>query len=105
MSTNTLSFQPPVHMRVPPAAVTAAVGELAPDSPTSVPLTITTNATAVWVVLSTLAQGRFSDNAFLVHPGQDPAPEIHFMPWGEFGPKEHELLKTSLRVEHLAENL
>ena len=34
-----------------------------------------------------------------------PPPLILFMPWGEFGASQLATLKSSLRVEHLAENL
>lgn len=34
-----------------------------------------------------------------------PPPLILFMPWGEFGAPQLATLKSSLRVEHLQENL
>jgi hypothetical protein len=64
-------------------------------------ITVTSTATAMFVVLTTAASGRFSDNAFLLEQGK--TRQIFFHPWTEedqFG-----LLKSSLRVEHLGENL
>lgn len=82
------------------------------------------------MTLTTLAAGRFSDNAFLLlptttggedggnaHVGEkrepiqrfataaDGSTVLEFIPWGEFGEAEAKLLASSLRVEHLAENL
>lgn len=71
---------------------------------------LSAKATAMYVVLTTLANGRFSDNAFLLEAGNV---SVTFIPWGDAaGPpgspalqKTIALLKRSLRVEHLAENL
>ena len=108
MSTSFVTFQPPKATRLPKAVVTASVGELvALPSPLAkstrggtVPITLSTNATALYVVLTTRADGRFSDNAFLLEAGM--ATVVDFLPWG---PLDLQLLKTSLRVEHMAENL
>lgn len=58
-----------------------------------------TGGVALYVVLTTLAQGRFSDNAFMVAHGTQ---AVQFIP---HGPNELALLRSSLRVEHLQENL
>ena len=58
-----------------------------------------TNATALFVTLTTLAQGRFSDNAFAVLPGSPKT--VTFEPFGDAF--NATLLESSLRVEHLAE--
>lgn len=57
-------------------------------------------ATAVYVWLSTLASGRFSDNGLVLRPGK--TRRVSFVPFGEL---EISLLKTSLRVEHLQQHL
>ena len=49
----------------------------------------------MFVHLSTLAQGRFSDNSLLLLPGLT---AVSFLPWG---PLDLPLLKSSLRVEHV----
>ena len=86
---------PPYNMALPGATVTFAIGAPAADG--SVPITLTTDKTALFVVLTTLAQGRFSDNAIHILPG---ATVVDFIPWG---PLDAGLLKSSLRVEHIAQ--
>lgn len=85
---------PPYKMSLPAATVTAAAGTPAADG--TVPIVLTSDKTALFVVLTTLAQGRFSDNAVIIAPGQT---TLSFIPWG---PLELALLTSSLRVEHVA---
>ena len=59
-----------------------------------------TNATALFVVLTTRAAGRFADNAFALLPGRPKA--LEFMPFGAF---DAGLFASSLRVEHLCERV
>ena len=55
---------------------------------------------ALFVTFTTLAQGRFSDNAFMLAPN---APKVvRFVPFAGFSPDE---LRNSLRVEHLYQRL
>ena len=58
-----------------------------------------TNATALFVVLTTRSAGRFADNAFSLLPGRK---TLEFLPFGAF---DAGLFASSLRVEHLAERL
>ena len=81
------------RLALPAATVTAAFG--APQADGSVPITLTASATALFVHLTTLAQGRFSDNSLLVPPGDT---VVSFLPGG---PLDAELLRSSLRVEHV----
>jgi hypothetical protein len=134
LSSNELPFQPPKQMRIPSqAAVTAKVGAFNPTTG-RVPIALQATDTALYVTLTTLAAGRFSDNAFLLLPatnilgpsleadnnanetGHDEATSsltttdddessVEFIPWGEFGETQAQLLASSLRVQHLAENL
>jgi len=114
LSANELPFQPPKQMRIPlKATVTAQVGAFDPARST-VPITLQASDTALYVTLTTLVAGRFSDNAFLLKKtGSTAAADrssaatatVDFIPWGEFGAQEAKLLSSSLRVEHLAENL
>jgi len=60
-----------------------------------VAVTLSSTATALFVTLTTLAQGRFSDNALILPPGQT---SVAFLPWG---PLDFGLLRTTLRVEHV----
>lgn len=80
----------------PPAEVTAAVGAPAPDG--SVPITLTSTAAALFVTLTTQAQGRFSDNVVAVPGPSAPPVEVRFLP---FGPLDAGLLASTLRVDHL----
>ena len=81
------------RLALPAASVKAAVG--APQADGSVPITLTASATALFVHLTTLAQGRFSDNSLLLAPGDT---VVSFLPWG---PLDAGLLQSSLRVEHV----
>jgi beta-mannosidase len=85
------------NMTLPQATVSFAIGAVAPDG--SIPITLTSTATALFVTLTTLAQGRFSDNAILLSPGPGGATVVSFLPWG--GLQEEALLASSLRVEHV----
>ena len=59
-----------------------------------------TNATALFVVLTTRAPGRFADNAFALLPGRPRT--LSFLPFGAF---DAGLFGSSLRVEHLGERV
>ena len=64
------------------------------------PITVTSDGVALHVTLTTLAQGRFTDNSFLVTPRA--AVQIAFIPFDGFAMAE---LQSSLRVEHLGMNM
>ena len=81
------------RLALPPAVVTAQVGSQQADG--SVPITLTASATAMFVHLTTLAQGRFSDNSLILAPGVS---TVSFIPWG---PLDAALLSSSLRVDHV----
>ena len=67
----------------------------------SVQITLDASATALYVTLTTLAHGRFSDNAFAVAPGTT---TVSFIPMQKSRPVDISVLKASLRVEHLQQN-
>ena len=68
VSNNVILLAIPSQLSLPAATVTAQAASTAnPDG--SVDVTVTTNQVALYVVLTTAAQGRFSDNAFLALPG------------------------------------
>ena len=87
-------------MRLPNATISFEVGA-------GGAITLSTTATALYVVLTTTAAGRFSDNAFLLEAGTPRV--IEFVSWkassGLVDAAELDLLKRSLRVEHLQPNL
>ena len=103
VSHNVLPFVPPKAMLVPQADVVAAV-KLVDGKPA---IELSTNATALFVVLTTKANGRFSDNAFLLEKTAQPT-QVFFEPWDDAADAVATAmsdLKASLRVEHLEENL
>lgn len=94
-SNHAVPYVPPGGMKLKPAKVTVEVASKAnPDG--SVDVTVTTDAVAVYVTLTTLAQGRFDDNAFVMLPGSR---TIKFLPVMGFKMEE---LTSTVRVEHVA---
>jgi hypothetical protein len=103
-SWSTLPFQPPKYMELVPAHVNWSIGQPHVDGRNHVTITLTSNATALYVVLTTAAQGRFSDNSLLLEGGI--ARRVEFLPWdGPMDDAKVALLRSTLRVEHLADNL
>ena len=103
VSHNVLPFVPPKSMTVPEAAVVANV-KLIDGKPT---VELATNATALWVVLTTRAIGRFAEGAFLLEKTDQPT-QVVFEPWDAAADAVAVAmaeLKASLRVEHVAQML
>ena len=80
------------------ANVTATVE--AAETGEAVKIIVAADTLALYVTLSTLAQGRFSDNCFMVEEGK--TVELEFVEFPGFDLVE---LKSSLKVEHLAKNM
>ncbi len=80
------------------ASATMAIAP-APAADGSVAITLTCSSLCAYVTLTTLAAGRFSDNAFFLLPGDT---TVSFLPWQE---DQYEVLVQSLRVEHVASYL
>jgi hypothetical protein len=99
-SSNILPFVPPKDMEVPKASIIATFGKIIGNE---VMITLSSTATAVYVVLTTLAEGRFSENAFVLEA--DTPRDVSFVSWGELDIDKMALLRSSLRVEHLSDNL
>jgi beta-mannosidase len=98
-SDNPVPFAVPKDMKLPKAQVKVAVAEQLSshgDALAPVTVTVTSDALALYVTLTTLAQGRFEDNAFLMLPGTK---TLKFFPFEGFDAAE---LKSSIRVEHTA---
>ena len=85
----------PEHIRVPVATVTFAIAD-APNADGTIDIVVTSNKVALWVTLTTLAQGRFSDNAFFL-PATSKT--VQYMPFSSTGAADLVVLKKSLRVE------
>lgn len=96
LSTNVNLFVPPKDLvSLPRASITATVGEGQTDG--KVPITLYSSHVALYVTLTTLAAGRFSDNAFLLHGGSK---TIDFIPWEDF---DIGVLRHTLRAESLSD--
>jgi len=92
---NPVAFAHPKNMTLPEAKVTFTVGSL--DTKTgTVPIKLVADRFALYLTLTTLAQGRFSNNAFVMPPGET---TLEFIPFAGFDFAE---LSSSLRVEHAA---
>lgn len=97
-SFNEILLAPPKDLVLPKASVTATVAP-SPKADGTIDIVLDATATALYVTLTTLAQGRFSDNAFALVPGQT---NLSFIPIGVL---DRAVLEKSLRVEHLADHL
>jgi len=95
VSENWVPFAAPKNMKLPAASVTFAIADAA-DPDGTVKVTVTSDKFALYVTLTTLAQGRFSDNAFCMTPGTT---VLNFIPIQGFALDE---LKASTRIEHAA---
>ena len=96
MSDNIIPLTKPASMAVHNATVQLVVAS-ATNADGSMDIGVSADHVAVFVTLTTRADGRFSDNAFLLLPSTGAT--VQFVP---FGPLDLDLLKSSLRVEHLA---
>ena len=91
---NTILFTIPQHLTLQPVQLTATVSSsIRADASVDVYISKQGAPAAVWVTLTTQAQGRFSDNAFVM---EDDEVVVQFIP---FGPLDTALLQTTLRVE------
>ena len=95
VSENFIPFAYPKNMTLPKANVQFTIAD-APSVDGTVEVTVTSDKFALYVTLTTLAQGRFSDNAFVMRPGTK---KLSFIPVLGFELPE---LKSTLRVEHAA---
>ena len=97
---NEMLFASPSRLVLPPANLSLAVAPQA-NTDGSINVTVSSDATALYVTLTTLSQGRFSDNAFAMAPGRTlltfvPLEGMKVLPSS---------LSASLRVEHLQPHL
>jgi len=123
VSVNEIALVPPKSMTLPSAAVTALVADKHNEDG-SVNITLSTDRPALYVVLTTRAQGRFSHNAFALVPlasaseqaalffhghapgevGEVSKAVVRFWPFGSDA-ADIAALKSSLRIEHLQQNM
>eukprot|EP01050_Picozoa_sp_SAG11_P009516 SAG11_NODE_900_length_6632_cov_2.693403_4_plen_260_part_00 len=97
ISRSNLPLTKPSAFRLPAASVQFTIESAAAGS-SSVAINLRTNATALYVWLSTAEQGRFSDNGLVLLPGREVT--VEFMSFIKTGTDSSSLEKT-LRVEHL----
>ena len=93
LSVNEILLAPPDALFLPAARVEANVTAAGL-------IKVSTNATALFVLLTTRANGRFGDNLFLLTPST--SRRLRFFPFGDL---DIELLRATLRVEHLQQRL
>lgn len=94
VSHNVIPLVAPREMRLPNTTVHATVDSDASQGCT-ISVTVSSDHPALWVVLTTQAHGRFSDNAFLLVNNKT----VEFL---EFLPDQGDSLTKTLRVEHVA---
>eukprot|EP00055_Hartaetosiga_balthica_P010760 m.47003 g.47003 ORF g.47003 m.47003 type:complete len:1028 (-) comp7303_c0_seq1:128-3211(-) len=99
MSTNIQALAIPANMALQKANVQFSVSETA-NADGSINIVVSTDHTAMYVTLTTLAHGRFSDNAVLLAFQEQRT--ISFIPFEKTTPQ---VLAQSLRVEHVASYL
>lgn len=99
LSKNEILLAPPKELVLPDASLSVSVADAADADSGAVEVVVTSSATALYVTLTTLAQGRFSDNAFAMGPGKV---SVSFVPVGFV---DLPTLKKSIRVEHLKPHL
>ena len=86
----------PEHIRVPAAKVSFKVAPKA-NADGTIDIAVTSDKVALWVTLTTLAQGRFSDNAFFLPAATKTVQFVPFSP--STAPFDLAVLQASLRVE------
>ena len=94
VSANTMLLAPPFALKLPVASVvTVSVDDV--DGT----VTLRSDATALYVTLTTRSAGRFGENAFMLLPNTPK--KVPFLPWGQF---DLSVFRQTLRVEHLQEH-
>jgi len=101
LAENLVLCEVPANLTLPAARVTTAVGAPQPDG--TVPVTVTSDATALFVHLTSAAQGRFSVNSFPVWGAGSVT--VSYIPFGAATAADAGVLAASLRVEHLGQYL
>lgn len=94
VSANIMLLAPPVALELP----VASIATVSVDADGTV--TLQSNATALYVVLTTQSAGRFGENAFMLLPSTPK--KVPFITWGPHF--DVAAFKQTLRVEHLQEH-
>lgn len=100
-SYNFMPLAPPMDLVIPETTVTFTIAR---PSGSTIPIIVSSSGPALWVTLTTLAQGRFSDNSFFIAgpvAGQASV-TIDFIPAPGYNSQdEYPVLQSTLRLEHL----
>lgn len=97
-SQHVVLYAPPKDLKMLPAEVACDLAEQ-PNADRSIDVYVTARAPALFVTLTTLAQGRFSENAFLAGVPGWGRKVVQFVPFGKL---DIQLLRQSLRVEDVS---
>jgi hypothetical protein len=99
MSEHMVQQVKPMYMRVPVAKLSFKIAEVANKDGT-IDIAVSSDKVALWVTLTTLAQGHFSDNAFFL-PATTKT--VQFIPNSQSTANEDlRMLKGTLRIEDLS---
>ena len=96
MSEHMIQLVKPMHKRVPVAKLSFTIAEKA-NADGTIDIVVASDKVALWVTLTTLAQGRFTDNAFFLPATTKTIQFIPFSPSTEN--EDLAQLKQSLRIE------
>jgi hypothetical protein len=97
-SKNVIPFAEPGKMRLAKSMATVVVADEA-NADGTVDIDVSASHVAMYVTLTTLAHGRFSDNAFLLGSNGKLQTVVQFIPFGKL---DLSMLKSSLRVEDVS---
>jgi hypothetical protein len=109
LAENTVVLANPTEIDCGPSSVEATVLPPAVDANGRLEIKVASDESAAcWVVLTTKAEGRFSENGFFVLPDQPRTVEYIPFEGGDLAPAQqegggggHNVLAETLRVEHL----
>jgi len=101
MTKHVILMTEPMNLELSPVALAVSVAS-APNSDGSIDVTISrtdsSKGAALYVTLTTAANGRFSENVIIFYQ----TTTVQFIP---FGPLQQTLLASTVRVEHVADYL
>ena len=100
LTDNLVPLLPPANWSLPRDATVDFTVAPTANADGSVDIAMHTDKLAAYVTLTTLAQGRFSDNAFFLLPSEPTT--VRYMPFWGSSASDYQTLVSTLRVEHVA---
>ena len=79
VSKNVIALTPPANWHIPAATVT--VTSISPNGSQGASIVLKADKTALYVTMTTLATGRFGENAFVMLPGEEKT--VSFLPFSD----------------------